>query len=164
EGRIETRIGRHPGDRKRMAVLKDPDEYTLMRMRERGQDLPGKIAITNYSFKQGYGQQKGASIGAPLVSKIECRLETGRTHQIRVHMAHIHCPLLGDSAYGKTGAFKTANSRSELLLKDALSDFKRQALHARSLGFIHPITKAELSFDSDLPGDLQTLESRLREL
>lgn len=164
EGRIETRIGRHPGDRKRMAVLKDPDEYTRMRMAERGQDLPGKIAITNYRFLDGYGQQKGASVGAPLVSKLECRLETGRTHQIRVHMAHIHCPLLGDSSYGKTGAFKTANSRSENLLRDALVDFHRQALHAGLLGFVHPISKQELCFESELPADMQTLETKLCEL
>ena len=164
EGRIETRIGRHPGDRKKMAVLKDPDQYTLMRMAERGQELPGRIAITNYKYLEGYGQQKGGAIGSPLVSKIECKLETGRTHQIRVHMAHIFCPLLGDRTYGKTGAFKTANTASELKLKDALSTFSRQALHARSLGFIHPITDESLYFESPFPADLQALEAALMAL
>ena len=161
EGRIETRIGRHPGDRKKMAVLKDPDDYALMRMAERGQELAGKIAVTNYKFVRGYGQQKGGSIGSPLVSKIECRLETGRTHQIRVHLAHINCTLLGDRTYGKTGAFKTANSAAELKLKSALDSFKRQALHAKSLGFIHPVTDEFMEFETQLPQDMAQLESTL---
>ncbi len=163
-GRIETRIGRHPGDRKKMAVLKDPDDYTIMRMAENGQSLPGKIAVTNYKFIQGYGQQKGGSIGSPLVSKVECKLETGRTHQIRVHMAHILCPLLGDRTYGKSGAYKTATSASEIKLRTALSGFKRQALHAKSLGFIHPISDEFLQFDSPLPEDMARLEKILSEL
>ncbi len=164
EGRIETRIGRHPGDRKKMAVLKDPDNYTLMRMAERGQELSGKIAITNYKFLRGYGQQRGGSIGSPLVSKMECKLETGRTHQIRVHMAHIFCPLLGDRTYGKTGAFKTANTAAENKLREALAVFPRQALHAQSLGFIHPITEEYINFESPLPADMLALEKSLSEL
>ncbi len=163
-GRIETRIGRHPKDRKKMAVLKDPDAYQALRMAERGAKWPGKIAVSNYTFLKGYGQQKGGSIGAPLVSKIECRLETGRTHQIRVHMAHLGCPLLGDSTYGKTGAFKTANSESEILLRDTLSGFNRQALHAQSLGFEHPISKRVLAFDSPFPEDIRMLEEQLSKL
>jgi 23S rRNA pseudouridine1911/1915/1917 synthase len=164
EGQIETRIGRHPVKRQRMAVLKDPDDYELMRMIERGKELPGKIAITNYKFLRGYGQQKGGSVGAPLVSQIECKLETGRTHQIRVHMSHLGCPLLGDITYGKTGAFKTANSESEALLRLALTDFKRQALHAKSLGFRHPITKEQLHFESPFPPDMQALVIELEKL
>lgn len=164
EGRIETRIGRHLGDRKKMAVLKEPDEYMLMRMAERGEGPPGKLAITNYTYITGYGQQKGGSVGTPLVSQIECRLETGRTHQIRVHLAHINCTLLGDQTYGKSAAFKTANSAAELKLKAALSLFKRQALHAKSLGFIHPVTEEFLEFESPLPHDMAALEAALNKL
>jgi len=107
---------------------------------------------------------KGASLSTPLVSIIECRLETGRTHQIRVHMSHIACPILGDSTYGKTGAFKTANSESELILRAALDGFDRQALHAKTLGFIHPITKEHMSFDSELPEDMAKLEAAMQAL
>ena len=163
-GRVETRIGRSSGDRKKMAVLKDPDAYTLMRMAERGQELPGKIAITNYECVRGYGQQKGASVGTPLVSKIRCRLETGRTHQIRVHMAHLGCSLLGDQVYGKAGGFKTATSEAETVLRVATAQLNRQALHAQSLGFIHPISGKELAFETDLPEDMIRLETALTAL
>jgi 23S rRNA pseudouridine1911/1915/1917 synthase len=164
EGRIETRIARHPSDRKKMAVVKETPAHIIARWGPQDEPTHGKIAITNYKFLKGYGQQKGGSIGAPLVSKIECRLETGRTHQIRVHMAHINCTLLGDAVYGRSGAFKTANSASELKLKDALAGFGRQALHARSLGFIHPATKERMFFEGPLPADLQELEDKLADL
>lgn len=164
EGRIETRIARHPSDRKKMAVVKETPDYIIERFGPQSATTKGKHAVTNYKFMRGYGQQKGGSVGTPLVSKIECKLETGRTHQIRVHLAHINCTLLGDQTYGKTGAFKTANSVSELKLKTALSAFKRQALHAKSLGFIHPITREFLQFDSPLPEDMAILEKRLMEL
>ena len=147
-----------------MAVVKETPDYIIERFGPQSATTKGKHAVTNYKFVRGYGQQKGGSVGTPLVSKIECKLETGRTHQIRVHLAHINCTLLGDQTYGKTGAFKTANSVSELKLKTALSAFKRQALHAKSLGFIHPITKEFLQFDSPLPEDMATLEKRLCEL
>ncbi|NNC37084.1 MAG: RluA family pseudouridine synthase [Acidimicrobiales bacterium] len=164
EGRIETRIARHPSDRKKMAVVKEPAAHIIQRWGPQDEPTHGKHAITNYKFLKGYGQQKGGSIGSPLVSKIECRLETGRTHQIRVHMAHIQCTLLGDQTYGKTGAFKTANSESELKLKAALVGFARQALHARSLGFIHPTSGEFVSFESPLPDDLHKLEAALDDL
>lgn len=161
KGRIENRIGRARSDRKKMAVFKDPDAYELLRLRERGQALPGKIAITHYKFLEGFGQQKGASVGTPLVSRIECRIKTGRTHQIRVHMAHAGCPLLGDRVYGKTGALKCTNTDAEHTLRLALKPFLRQALHAATLGFIHPATGKNLLFESDLPGDMAELESNL---
>ena len=144
-----------------MAVVKGAPAHIITRFGPQDEPTQGKNAITNYKFLQGYGQQKGGSIGAPLVSKIECRLETGRTHQIRVHMAHIGCTLLGDPVYGKTGAFKTANSESELKLRAALSGFGRQALHARSLGFKHPVSHEFISFESPLPDDLEALEAAL---
>lgn len=161
EDRIETRIARHPNDRKKMSVIKEPPAHIIARFGPQEEVTHGKIAITNYKFLRGYGQQKGGSIGTPLVSKIECRLETGRTHQIRVHMGHINCTLLGDPVYGKSGGFKTANSESELKLKEALAGFGRQALHARSLGFVHPVTKEHIAFETDLPDDMQALEAAL---
>ena len=84
---------------------------------------------------------------------VECRLETGRTHQVRVHMASIGHPLLGDPVYGR------GKSVHRELLNQL--DFKRQALHAAGLGFIHPVTKARLSFDSALPSDMQELFTAL---
>ena len=88
--------------------------------------------------------------GAALV---ECRLETGRTHQVRVHMASVGHPLVGDPVY----------SRGKSVHRDLLNqlDFKRQALHAAHLGFIHPVTKGRLSFDSALPSDMQELFTAL---
>lgn len=160
EGRIETRIGRAAHDRKKMAVMKELDDWSIAR----GIEPKGKVAITNYAFIQGYGRKKGASLASPLVSKIECRLETGRTHQIRVHMAHIGCPLLGDRVYGRVRAFKSANSGAEEQLRMALQGFARQALHAKTLGFEHPISKEHMQFDSDLPEDMQKLEAALLRL
>ena len=84
---------------------------------------------------------------------VECRLETGRTHQVRVHLASIGHPLLGDPVYGR------GKSVHRQLLNQL--DFKRQALHAAGLGFIHPVTKARLSFESALPSDMQELFTAL---
>ena len=81
---------------------------------------------------------------------VECRLETGRTHQIRVHMASIGHPLLGDPVYGRAPAQKLRELLNRL-------NFKRQALHAATLGFTHPVTKHRLSFDSPVPKDMQEL-------
>ncbi len=130
EGEIEGAIGRHPVDRKRMAVV------------ERG----GKPALTRYRVLRVLG---------PGASLVECRLATGRTHQIRVHLAASGHPLLGDPVYGR----ETAERRARLGAagRAALAGFKRQALHAGSLGFVHPRTKARLSFQSALPTDFHNL-------
>jgi 23S rRNA pseudouridine1911/1915/1917 synthase len=98
------------------------------------------------------------------VSYIECRLETGRTHQIRVHLGHVGCPLLGDPLYGKQRAFLTTKNPGELAVKEALSTFKRQALHAAVLGFIHPITKVPMRFEVDMPPEMKALEAALSTL
>lgn len=154
EGSLESRLARSPHDRKKQAVVRgtmgniDASEH-------------GRHAITNYKVIEGYGQQPGAAVGMPQVSKIECRLETGRTHQIRVHLAHAGCPLLGDPLYGKQRAFLTTKNPVELAVKEALSTFKRQALHAAVLGFIHPITKEALRFEQALPPDMAALEAVL---
>lgn len=127
--RIEGNIGRHPGDRKRMAVL------------SRG----GKRAVTRVSVRESF-----ADGGRPFAALAECRLETGRTHQIRVHLAFAGHALAGDQVYGRRGG-------------DArLEGFPRQALHAARLGFVHPVTGARLSFDAPLPADLSDLITRLR--
>jgi 23S rRNA pseudouridine1911/1915/1917 synthase len=130
EGEIEGAIGRHPVDRKRMALVK------------RG----GKPALTRYKVLEALG---------PGATLIECRLATGRTHQIRVHLAAIGHPLLGDPVYGR----ETAARRARLTPtgRVALATLRRQALHAASLGFLHPRTKAWREFASALPADLQRL-------
>jgi 23S rRNA pseudouridine1911/1915/1917 synthase len=93
---------------------------------------------------------------------VACRLETGRTHQIRVHMAHIGHPLLGDAVYG--GGFKTKAARLESAARDALDALGRQALHAAVLGFEHPITGETLRFESAPPEDFSGLLKALRGL
>jgi len=130
-GRIEGNIGRHPKDRKRMAVV--------------GAGR-GKPAATNYRTLKRFGD------GAALV---ECRLETGRTHQIRVHMAHIGHPLIGDPVYGRrtparAGALPPGTEA-------AVRAFSRQALHARLIGFDHPRTGERLKFESVPPHDIDAL-------
>jgi 23S rRNA pseudouridine1911/1915/1917 synthase len=127
-GTVDAPLGRSSTNRKKMAVV------------EAGR---GKHAITHYQLLQ------------PLrdASLVECRLETGRTHQVRVHMGLIGHPLVGDPVYGRTRAAHRA------LLEEL--GFKRQALHAARLGFVHPMTSAALTFDSEIPHDMQRLLSEL---
>lgn len=125
-GTIDAPLGRHPVHRVRMAVVRQG----------------GKEARTHYTLRESLA---GCSL-------VECRLETGRTHQIRVHMASIGHPLVGDPVYGK------AKCGHPLL--DA---FPRQALHAFRLALIHPLTRAELAWESPLPDDFATLLARLRD-
>ncbi len=135
-GRIEGAIGRHPSDRKRMAV------------RPPGR---GKPAVTHYRTLEAY---RGASL-------LECRLETGRTHQIRVHMSHIGHPLIGDPVYGRSrGARLTALSEAG---QAAARAFQRQALHAGVLGFTHPLSGESLRFESLMPQDMADLAEALSE-
>lgn len=157
EGRIESRLARSEGDRKKQAVVRG----TMGNMEASDH---GRHAVTNYKYVKGYGQQPGAALGTPQVSRIECRLETGRTHQIRVHLAHIGCPLLGDPLYGKQRAFLKSNNPGELAVRDAMANFKRQALHAASLGFKHPVTKEYMAFEVPLPEDMAGLVEALEGL
>ncbi|MFD0390129.1 RluA family pseudouridine synthase [Tistrella bauzanensis] len=138
-GRIEGNIGRHPVERQRMSVV------------TRG----GKPAVTHYRIANTVGL---AELGEePFASVLDCRLETGRTHQIRVHLTHIGHPLVGDPVYGRSPA---RLQRMEDPRIQALCRFPRQALHARRLGFVHPITGRNLRFESQLPADMrQHLES-----
>ncbi len=134
-GRIEGNIGRSPKNRKKMAVV------------TRG----GKTAATHYKTLQ--------ILSGGAVSLIECRLETGRTHQIRVHMTHAGHPLLGDPLYGSQSQSRLKNLPP--LAQEKMKSFERQALHAKTLGFIHPITKEEVSFSSELSIDLKDLINSL---
>ncbi len=161
EGRIETRIARSKHDRKKMGVVKERSNYELFRYGELPESESGKLAITNYKLLKGFGQQPNTAVGTPMASKIQCNLETGRTHQIRVHMGHIGCPLLGDPLYGKQRAFKGMKADPDARARSTLQDFRRQALHAKTLGFKHPITKEFVQFDSELPEDMQRLETFL---
>lgn len=156
-GRIESRIARSPNDRKKQAVVRGT--YRDMMSSE-----VGRHAVTNYKFIKGFGNMPGAAVGTPRVSRLECRLETGRTHQIRVHMAHLGCPLLGDPLYGKQRAFNTTKSEEEISVRDAIAAFKRQALHAATLGFKHPISKEFIRFEMPLPDDMAALETALEQL
>ena len=126
-GRIEAAIGRSTRDRKKMDIVADGR---------------GKRAVTHY---QTLRPLEGAAL-------VECRLETGRTHQVRVHMASIGHPLVGDPVYGRRGALKT---------RLAALNFRRQALHARHLAFVHPRTRETLAFESPLPDDMTALIAAL---
>ncbi|MDB5507625.1 MAG: RluA family pseudouridine synthase [Hyphomicrobiales bacterium] len=138
-GTIDAPIGRHQHQREKMAVVRHDQ---------------GREAITHWRIQEGFVS------GTAPVSLIACRLETGRTHQIRVHMAHIGHPLLGDPVYG-TG-FKTKANHLTEAARAALESLHRQALHAGKLGFTHPVTGEELMFESNLPADLASLAEILR--
>lgn len=137
-GTVEAPLGRHRTDREKMAVMAD-----------------GREAITHWEL---VGSFLGRN-GEPVASLVRCALETGRTHQIRVHMAHLGHPLLGDAVYGS--GFKTKAALLGDEAQAALAGLNRQALHAAALGFTHPVTGAELEFESELPADLQQLHDRL---
>ncbi len=127
-GTVDAAMGRHPRMRKKMAVTA----------------VGGKPAITHYRLAQRFGHH----------TRITVNLETGRTHQIRVHMAHRRYPLIGDPLYG--GRPRIPKGASDQLIH-MLRNFSRQALHARSLGFIHPATEEAVQFECPLPDDIQHL-------
>lgn len=149
--RIENRLVRSNEDRRKYVVARDPNTTA------------GKTAITQYWTIETYGQLANAAAGRAAAALLECRLETGRTHQIRVHLAHLGCPLIGDPLYGKQRALKAEGPRAQGA-EAAVRAFPRQALHAAVLGFAHPITGAALRFESPLPHDLQGLLEVLRKL
>lgn len=132
-GKVDAPIDRHPLHRKRMAVVDT-----------------GKPAVTHYRVMEKY---RG-------LTRLKVKLETGRTHQIRVHMSHIRHPIAGDVLYG--GRVKLSKGMSEDLIK-ALRQFKRQALHAYAVGFVHPSTEEWISFEAELPADMEEFIAILRD-
>ena len=132
-GTADAAIDRHPRDRLRMAVRED-----------------GKDAVTHYRLRERFRAH----------TALECRLETGRTHQIRVHMAHLKHPIVGDPLYG--GSLRLPKGASEALIA-ALRGFKRQALHAEVLAFAHPVTGEAIRCEAPVPADMQALMALLRE-
>lgn len=130
-GTVRGHIGRHPTDRTKMYVYEEGEE--------------GKHAVTHFSVLQDFYY----------VSLIECRLETGRTHQIRVHMNHIGHPVFNDSRYGGNSIRKgTVYTKYKQFVENCFALCPRQALHAKSLGFIHPRTGEKVYYESELPSDM----------
>ena len=123
----------------------------------------GRHAVTHYEVLETFSDREvsASDKNPPVASLVRLVLETGRTHQIRVHMAHIGHPLLGDPVYGK--GFLTRAARLPEAARDKLATLGRQALHAAELGFEHPVTGKSLRFQSQLPEDLEGLISSLRQ-
>ena len=139
-GVIDGPIGRHPQNRKKMAVV----------------TRNGKPARTHYRTIKSYGEG--------LASLIECKLETGRTHQIRVHLTHRKHPLIGDTTYGRAGSRRALPKGLDRDDGAILTDFSRQALHAFRLGFVHPGTGQHIDFQTEIPQDMSDLKSFLESI
>lgn len=139
EGRIEGHIGRDIKDRKKMTVFSDGSQ--------------GKPAVTHYKLLERLGY----------LSLVECRLETGRTHQIRVHFKHIRHPLFNDDTYGGDQILKgTTFTKYKQFVQNCFQILPRHALHAKSLGFEHPATGEKMFFDSELPEDMKQVIEKWR--
>jgi len=153
-GTIDAPLSRAHTDRKKMTIARDPEK-------------PGvRHAVTHYKALNAYGRTRAKLKGDAVASHIECRLETGRTHQIRVHMAHIGHPLIGDQTYGRgpgLSGLRPGDAAADHALA-TLAKFKRQALHAKVLGFEHPITGETMQFEAPPPPDFGALKQSLSRL
>jgi 23S rRNA pseudouridine1911/1915/1917 synthase len=139
-GTIEGNIGRDPKDRLMMRVFPDGDY--------------GKTAVTHYTVLERFGY----------VTLVQCRLETGRTHQIRVHMKYLGHPLFNDDTYGGDQVLRgTTFAKYKQFVHNCFKLLPRQALHAKTLGFVHPVTGEEMLFDSELPEDMSKVIQRWRD-
>lgn len=140
EGTVDGNIGRDPNDRLRFKVYPEEDEK-------------GKYAVTRYKVLERFGY----------VTVVECRLETGRTHQIRVHMNHIGHPLFNDERYGGSEIRKgTIYAKYSKFIRNCFEICPRQALHAKTLGFVHPGTEQWIQFDSRIPEDMDSMIEKWR--
>ncbi|MFQ5799422.1 MAG: RluA family pseudouridine synthase [Bacteroidota bacterium] len=138
KGTIEAELGRHRSDRKKFAVV-----------------ASGKLAVTEYEVLEPFGY----------LSLVRLRLKTGRTHQVRVHLHHIGHPVFGDPTYGgRRIAWGGSGTKQKRIVQDLLAVMPRQALHAKTLGFVHPVGRRFMKFDSDLPKDMRALLERVRGL
>jgi len=140
KGKIDEPIGRHPTNRLKMAIMKSS----------------GRDSRTHYHVQEKYGDA---------AAKIDCKLESGRTHQIRVHMQHIKNPIIGDPLYGlveQESRSILSKSGYEEEIIDKVLNFPRQALHAQKIGFIHPQKGEEMAFETPLPEDIRNLENHLK--
>ena len=140
EGRIEGSIGRHPKNRLQMTVFEDNSQ--------------GKEAVTHYKVLERFGY----------VTLVECQLETGRTHQIRAHMKHIGHTLFNDARYGGDRILKgTSFTKYKQFVENCFSLLPRQALHAKTLGFDHPVTGKKMQFDTSIPEDFENAIQKWRQ-
>ena len=138
KGTIEAELGRHRSDRKKFAVVSS-----------------GKPAVTEYGVLERFG----------FLSLVRLHLKTGRTHQVRVHLQHIGHPVFGDPTYGgRRISWGGGDTKQKRIVENLLAVMPRQALHAKTLGFVHPVGGRFMKFDSDLPRDMQALLEEARQL